>query len=443
MVETTAELTETEGVDIKDENGETRPELSGFWAINKDRAFRYRTIIGLGVIALLAELAYMTLNQSALQPYVEKELHLQPGWLSWIYISFLLVEALCRPGLGGLGDRIGRRPLLVAGPIASCLAAILIANVRNPSSIVALRVLDGLGAAAIWPTAFALVGDTVEERNRSTAMSVLNVTYMLGIALGPLLGGVIADNSAGHSQKYVFYAVAGLFILTMLVALAVIPKHEKPHHDASHDNSVGYHLSYLLVSLRAIPHMLAMVFFAFGAIGFIMPISKLFATDVLGLTETGYGIMLLPVAAVLAVSSIPLGRVGDKWGKVESVRLGMTLTCIAMWLLTLVGTKVMLFVAGSLLGVGFLMAMPAWMALITSLAGSDNRGKVLGGVGMAQGLGVILGVKMGDMMYHGVVRLPSINPHIAPLFMSATLLTLSAAMAFIFLKRKEPQGQIV
>ena len=90
---------------------------------------------------------------------------------------------------GALGDRIGRRPLLVAGPIASCISALLIARATDPEVIIALRVLDGLGAAAIWPTAFALVGDSVEEPNRSVAMSVLNVTYMCGIALGLLLAG--------------------------------------------------------------------------------------------------------------------------------------------------------------------------------------------------------------------------------------------------------------
>ena len=440
MTESAVEHADIEEQHINVSDGDAGRELNGFWAITKDRLFRYRTIIGLGVISLLAELAYMTLNQSALQPYVEKELHLQAGWLTWIYATFLLVEALCRPGFGALGDRIGRRPLLVAGPIASCVAAILIANVRYPGTIVALRVLDGLGAAAIWPTAFALVGDTVEERNRSTAMSVLNVTYMLGIALGPLLGGVIADATPEGSQKYVFYAVGGLFILTMLVALAVIPKRETPHHEAASEDSLQFHLSYLLYTLRAIPHMLVMVFFAFCAIGILIPISKLYAMDVLGLTQTQYGVMLLPVAAVLAVFSIPLGRIGDKWGKVESVRLGMTFTCLAMWLLALVGTKLMLILAGSLLGIGFLMAMPAWMALVTSLSSSANRGKVLGGVGMAQGLGAILGVKMGDTFYHGIVKIPATDPHVAPLFLSAALLTLAALMAFVFLKRKEPQG---
>jgi MFS family permease len=439
MAESTVEHVDIEDRHINVNGGETERELNGFWAIHKDRLFRYRTIIGLGVIALLAELAYATLNQSALQPYVDKELKLGTGWLGWIMATFLLVEALSRPGLGALGDRIGRRPLLIAGPAASCLAALLIAHARDPRAILALRVLDGLGAAAIWPAAFALVGDVVEERNRSTAMSVLNVTYMLGIALAFEFGGRIAD--AAGTQVTVFYAVSGLFLLTMVVALFVAPGRSVTHHDSAHEESVQYHLSYLLYSLKVIPEMLVMVFFAFGAIGLLIPVSKLFAMDQMGLSQTELGNAVLVIAAALAVFAMPLGRLGDKWGKVESVRLGMTLTAVSMWALALSPSLPALVVAGSLLGMGFLIAMPAWMALVTSLSTSSSRGQILGAVGMAQGFGAILGAIAGGHLYDGSVNLFGITPHLSPIFLSAALLTLSAIMAFAFLKKKQPQGQ--
>ncbi|MDO8588069.1 MAG: MFS transporter [Armatimonadota bacterium] len=413
-----------------------------------DRLYRYRTIFGLGLIALLAELAYATLNQSALPPYIDKSppigLGLGSGWLGWIMATFLMVEAVFRPPLGALGDRIGRRPLLIAGPLASCAAAILIAHARHPGLLLSLRILDGLGAAAIWPTAFALVGDTVEERNRSTAMSVLNVTYMVGIALGPLLGGAISESTG--SEKYAFYAVAALFALTMVVAIIVIPKGRPSHHRGESEETIEnpgkFHLSYLLYSLRTIPHMLAMVFFAFCAIGLLIPIAKLYAMDVLKLSETQYGAMLLPVAAVLALFAMPLGRIGDKWGRVESVRLGVALAAAAMWLLALVRATPMLVFGGSLLGAGFLMAMPAWLALVSQLTSSANRGQILGSVMMAQGFGAILGAVLGGYLYAGSVTFGEMDPHMAPLVLSAGLLTLTTLLALVFLDRKALPGRM-
>jgi DHA1 family multidrug resistance protein-like MFS transporter len=398
------------------------------------RVKRHPVIIALGVIALLAELGYATMNQSALQPYVDKELHLGAAWLGWIMAAFLLVEAAFRPPLGALGDRIGRKPLLVAGPIASCLSALFIARAANPGVIMALRVLDGIGAAAIWPTAYALVGDTVEERNRSVAMSVLNVTYMAGIALGPLLGGVISDHTG--TQKYVFLVVSGLFALTFVVALLFLPKHEPPHKSASSEHPSEFKFSNLLYCLRAIPEMLVMVFFAFFAIGLLIPIAKLYAMDVLKLTETGFGVMLVPVAAILAVLAMPLGRVGDKWGKTQAVRTGVTLTATAMWLIATIKIPHTLLFAGALLGIGFLMAMPAWMALVSQFTSSANRGQVLGAVGMAQGFGAILGAVLGGYLYAGRLLIGPIDRHSAPLFLSAVALTVAAGMTFVFVRER-------
>ena len=414
--------------------------ITKFWA----QARRHPVILTLGMIALLAELGYATLNQSGLPPYVDKELHLGAGWLGWIMATFLLVESLARPGLGALGDRIGRRPLLVAGPIASCAAALLMMRAVHPGSILALRVLDGLGAAAIWPTAFALVGDSVDEENRSTAMSVLNVTYMAGIALGPLLGGIIADRTG--TQHYVFLAVGIIFALTFVVALLRLPKRESHHEHGPDcpDHQAEYHLSDLLFSLKAIPHMLAMVFFAFLAIGLLIPIVKLYATQELKLSETGFGTMLLPVAAILAVLAVPMGRLGDTWGKTKAVRTGISLTALAMWMMASLKMVPSLIIAGSLLGIGFLMAMPSWLALISELTSSNNRGQVLGAVGMAQGLGAILGAVLGGHLYDLTHSFCGIEAHSAPLFLSAALLTVSAALAFVFLRSaKQVEGKQV
>lgn len=429
----------------------------------RSRLYRYRGIAVLGVIALLAELGYATMNQSALQPYVDKELGLGAAWLGWIMAAFLLVEASFRPSLGALGDRIGRKPLLVAGPIASCISALLIARAVNPEVIMALRILDGVGAAAIWPTAYALVGDTVPERNRSLAMSVLNVTYMAGIALGPLLGGIISDQTG--TQKYVFLVISGLFALTFLVALICLPRHERPHHSEAAEQPSIFHLSYLLYSLRTIPEMLTMVFCAFFAIGLLIPIVKLYAMDVLCLSETAFGMMLVPVAGILAALAMPLGRLGDKWGKTKAVRSGIAVTALAMWIIAFVrpwslpleipligqtffgewiGSMLqpvhILIFAGALLGLGFLTAMPAWMALLSQLTSSSSRGQVLGAVGMAQGFGAIIGAVLAGYLYSGRVSLNGVDRHVAPLFLSAVMLTLTSLLTVVCLRRKEAVG---
>jgi len=90
------------------------------------------------------------------------------------------------------------------------------------------------------------------------------------------------------------------------------------------------------------------------------------------------------------------------------------------------------------LGIGFLIAMPAWLALVSDLTSSANRGQVLGAVGMAQGFGAILGAVAAGYLYDGFPRIPGIDPHVAPFALSAAMLTAAAALTFVLLEREKP-----
>src|SRR6185369_16212125 len=109
--------------------------------------------------------------------------------------AFLFTEGLMKGPFGIAGDRIGRKWLIIAGPLISVFTSLLTLLV-HPSQwyfFVALRILDGLGAAALWPSALAMIADVVEEDRRSQAMSMFNVTYLVGVALGPIIGGAAND----------------------------------------------------------------------------------------------------------------------------------------------------------------------------------------------------------------------------------------------------------
>jgi MFS transporter, DHA1 family, multidrug resistance protein len=186
---------------------------------------KYRSLLALGVAALLAELAYAILNLSALPPYVSFSLHDEPYW-GLILSTFLLTEAVSRPAFGALGDKIGRRPLMIAGPAITCVTAYLTIIYRGPYVIVyliVLRAIDGFGSGALWPSAFATIGDLTEEENRSTAMSMLNVTYMSGLALGFLMGGAVNEHFGTYTAS--FYLVSILLALSVIVMLLFLPRH--------------------------------------------------------------------------------------------------------------------------------------------------------------------------------------------------------------------------
>src|SRR5207247_3149559 len=99
---------------------------------------------------------------------------------------------------GVVGDHIGRKWLIIAGPCISAVTSLLtlVIHPQNWYFFVLLRLLDGFGAAALWPSALVMMADVIEERRRSQAMSLFNVTYLIGIALGPFIGGAANELAA-------------------------------------------------------------------------------------------------------------------------------------------------------------------------------------------------------------------------------------------------------
>jgi MFS family permease len=198
-------------------------------------------------------------------------------------------------------------------------------------------------------------------------------------------------------------------------------------------------------AIQTIPGMLILAFVAFLGIGCIAPYVKLLAWDEFGLKETDFGLLILYPAPFIALAAVPLGHLADKFGKVLAVRFGFILCALGMW--TLVGLyhymilaaniphhrELAVVIGGSLVGLGFVVAFPAWMALLTSICSEEKRGTVIGAVSTAQGLGVAVGLPIGGWLYKHY----SVNPHIAhisPFFVSAILLAVSVVLSFILMK---------
>src|SRR5262249_56265948 len=122
--------------------------------------------------------------------------------------------------MGALGDRIGRKKLLLIGLGFFLLSSVVAAYVTSAGQLVAARAVMGLGSAIMTPVAMAILPVIFPPAERSRAIAISAAAMGVGVPLGPIVGGWLLDNFWWGS---VFLVNAPVAVLGILAALAFIP----------------------------------------------------------------------------------------------------------------------------------------------------------------------------------------------------------------------------
>ena len=389
------------------------------------------------VMAGFAELGYVTLNISAMPVYLREVVGLGESTITAVGSVFLLTEAVFRAPMGMLSDQIGRRRLIVLGPLLTVFTSLMTLLASHPLHFIGLRALDGLGAAMLWPATYAAIGDSVPAHRRAWAMSFLNMTYMSGIALGPLAGGLANDLSGAKQAS--FYLTVCLFTVATLIAWRFYPRDGRTPLSTDSPPSEKLSVGAFVGALRVAPGHMLLAFVVFFGMGLIMLLVKLYAMDEFGVSETVFGVGLVAPALVIAALSLPLGRLADRLGRTRSIRWGLTLAAGVIWSVVAPSQPPIawVLVAAALGAMSFVLTFAAWMAELSEID-PERRGVILGAAGTAQGAGSILGALLGGFLYEhvpltlGELTIPA---HRTPFIGCALMLTLGAILSWLVLTR--------
>jgi DHA2 family multidrug resistance protein-like MFS transporter len=186
-----------------------------------------REWIGLAVLALPTLLLSVDISVLFLAlPHLSEDL--QPSstqllWISDIY-GFMLAGFLVT--MGNLADRIGRRRLLLIGAAAFGVASVVAAFSVNPPMLIASRAFLGIAAATLTPSTLALISNMFHDpKQRGFAIAVWSSCFFGGLALGPVLGGLLLDNFWWGSA----FLIGVPAMLVLLVAgPIVLPEYRDP-----------------------------------------------------------------------------------------------------------------------------------------------------------------------------------------------------------------------
>ena len=268
---------------------------------------------------------------------------------------------------------------------------------RSYSAIVGLIALTGLTAEAYRPAASALLGDLVEPARRVTAFAWYRLAINLGAALGPMVGGWLAE----RSFRRLFWGDPLTCALYGILALVALPPSRPARPPIAAETSAAFRddaperslwlRDPIFLRFLVAPTLTAIVY---------AQMHSTFALQVTarGLSDATYGLLIGLNGLVVLALELPIASITQKLPKppssprVSAARLGFGLTGVAttLWLL---GATVVIWTLGEIVGA------PVASAWVTDLAPASMRGRYQGAWGMTFALGYVLGPAFGAALF--------------------------------------------
>lgn len=213
-----------------------------------------REWIGLGVIALPCMLYSMDLTVLNLAvPSLSAELEPSSAQLLWIIDIYGFMVAGFLVTMGTLGDRIGRRRLLLIGATAFGITSVLAAFSKTPEMLIVSRALLGISGATLAPSTLSLLRNMFHDpEQRTVAVGIWITSYSAGAAIGPFLGGLLLQYYWWGS---VFLLGVPIMLLLLVLGPILLPEFRDPAAGKLDLLSAAMSLAAVLLAVYGLKHM--------------------------------------------------------------------------------------------------------------------------------------------------------------------------------------------
>jgi EmrB/QacA subfamily drug resistance transporter len=356
---------------------------------------------------------------------------------SWIAVGYLLASATIVPVYGRLGDRRGRREVLLVALGVFTLGSLACGLAQSLPQLVGARVLQGLGGGGLMTLSQALIGELVPPRERARFQGYFALMFTTASVTGPVVGGLVVSNA---SWRWLFLANLPLAAFAAW-RLMRLPKGEK-HAPAARGADLAGHVLFAVGMLCTLfwltsgGHRFAwgsapsLALLAAGAVGLgllwrherrhpapFLPVELLHERTVLlsvvvvglfasclfaivfflpvylqlghEMSAQGSGLLLLPLTAGMVVGSMSSSRILMRTGRPHWIPVtGLAVSSAALFALALIPVnQVLIGCLAFVAGIGFGCVMPTTQVTLQTVAGRERLGVVTALMALARSTG--------------------------------------------------------
>ncbi|HUY98885.1 MAG TPA: MFS transporter [Thermomicrobiaceae bacterium] len=312
--------------------------------------------------------------------------------------SYLVAQMLLQLPMGSLSDRLGRAAPLAAGLVVEGLATASFARAGSPASFIALRTLQGVGVAMLFPAVRALVADVTPEDRRGQAYAGFGAAFSSGMLFGPLVGGSVAG-ALGVGPLFVAAGVVEVLIgIWALTALRGAGRPGRAPHPSER-------VSFAELLVKPLIGAFVLSFASQFLMGMFSGVWSIYLAD-LGASDFKIGLSFSTFSIAYLAMAPMGGRLADsgaRWRRLLWANLALGAVIAGYGLIPVVWV---ILVLGLFEGAISTVAQPSLDAYLATVADPRVMGRVQGAyatVGMA---GAAISALLGPVLYGGSRVLP-------------------------------------
>lgn len=304
--------------------------------------------------------------------------------------AYSAIQLLLAPFWGRMSDRFGRRPVLLLGLAGSAVSYLCFALAGNWWLLFLSRLLDG-GSGATINVAQAYLADSTPPAERARAMGKVGATVGMGFIVGPMLGGI----TAAQGVPFVALLAAAITTVNLLAALKFLPESVR-NVEPETTTTPGVPLADVMLPLT----VLGLSTLAFSVMYVVFP---LWGEQTLDATRStvSYWFALMGLVTAITQGGV-LGRLVRKVGEAGTARGGMAFLAAGLAMVPMASSGGARFYAVlALLGIGYGLAGPSMLGLISRRTGGARQGSVLGVAQSVASLARIIGPVLAGAVMSG------------------------------------------